>query len=202
MTKRRSTPPRAGDLATNRAAQRARRGRPPATRPRKATRVYLSKRQHERWITLTTALGQLGAARIDVADLVIAVLDDTLDELQSGLTGNDQVLPVGVVDLKSLFFLLDLKPPEGATTQYTITMLTETREKMSVMTIRLQSTFRDQPGNAKRVTWSQVFGLGVELLYQRLSTRHRPLGIVEEETSLEDLKQRLFKPQQLTFNIR
>lgn len=202
MPRRRTTSSRAGDLATNRAAQRARRGRPPATRPRKATRVYLSKRQHERWTALTAALGQLGAGRIDVADLVIALLDDTLSDLQSGMTGNDQVLPVGVVDIKSLYFLLDLKPPEGATSQYTITMLTETREKMSVITIRLQSAFRDQPGSAKRVTWSQVFGLGIELLHQRLSTRHRPLAIVEEETSFDDLKQRLFKPQQLTFNIR
>jgi hypothetical protein len=147
-------------------------------------------------------LGQLDAARIDVADLVISLLDDTLSELQAGPSSNEQILPVGVVDLKSLYFLLDLTPPSGPTKQYTITMLTETREKMSVMTIRLQSTFRDQPGTAKRVTWSQVFGLGIELLYRRLSTPQRALGIVEEETDFEELKERLFKPQQLRFNIR
>ena len=111
MAKRRNPPTREGDLATNRAAQRARRGRPPAKRPRKATRVYLSHRQHDRWNTLTHSLGQLNAARIDVADLVISLLDDTLNELQAGLTGNEQILPVGVVDLKSLYFLLDLTPP-------------------------------------------------------------------------------------------
>ena len=194
MKTRQRRAPRRKIIGANWEAQRPRRGRPPASRPRKATRIYLTQRQREHWLALTEAIAPLGAARIDVADLIISYLEDTLNDMQSGLTGTGQILPVGVVDLRSLYFLLDLKPPAGATSQFNVTMFTETREKMSVMTVRLQSVFR--------TTWSQVFGLGIELLYQKLSDGRGRLSKVEEENSLQDLKAQLFQPRQLQFDIR
>jgi hypothetical protein len=194
MTTRRQRAPRRKIIGANWEAQNKPRGRPPAKRPRKATRIYLTQKQRENWLALTSGLSPLGSARIDVADLVMNYLEETMNEIQSGLTGADQVLPVGVVDLESLFFLLDLKPPTDSTSQYNITMYTETREKMSVITIRLQTAFR--------VTWSQVFGLGLELLYKRLVNRSGEMEMVEEVDDMEELKLRLFQPQQLQFSIR
>ncbi len=185
--------PRRRIIGANWEAQRARRGRPPANRPRKATRIYLNRKQRKSWLDLSEALAPLGASRIDVADLVISHLEQVLGEIQSGMTGGGQGLPVGVVDLKSLYFLLDLRPPTGETKQFNITMFTESREKMSVMTIRMQSVFR--------ATWSQVFGLAIELLVQRLSNSRGRLGLAEEMDSIEDLKDHLFQPQQLQFEI-
>lgn len=181
-------------LGTNREAQRGRVGRPPADRPRKATRIYLAEDQRQHWNTLVQELPVLGAARIDVADLIISYLEKTLNSISEGLTGTGQVLPVGVTDLASLYFLLDLRPPTSATKQYTITMYMESREAMSVMTIRLQSIFR--------ATWSQVFGLGIELLYSKLANRQGQLRRVEEMQSWEELVQYLLEHQQLEFNIR
>jgi len=195
MSTGRKRAPRRKIIGANWEAQQPRRGRPPADKPRKATRIYLTPKQREHWLALAEALTPLGAARIDVADLIITHLEHNLYNIQNGLTGGSgQVLPVGVVDLKSFYFLLDLRPPAGATSQFNITMFTETREKMSVMTVRLQSVFR--------ATWSQVFGLAIELLYQTLSDRRGRLNIVEQENSLDDLKERLFRPQQLQFDIR
>jgi hypothetical protein len=99
-----------------------------------------------------------------------------------------------VVDLKSLYFLLDLKPPTGGTNQYNITMFTETREKLSVMTVRLQSAFR--------ATWSQVFGLAVENMHQLLSRRRGQTLLLDQVDNLDDLKEALFQPQQLEFELR
>lgn len=185
--------PRRRIIGANWEAQRPRRGRPPADRPRKATRIYLNQQQRQSWLDLSEALAPLGARRIDLADLVINHLEQVLNEIQSGMTGEGQVLPVGVVDLKSLYFLLDLKPPRGETRQFNITMFTESREKMSVMTIRLQSVFR--------ATWSQVFGLGIELLVQQLTNSRGRLGLAEDMDSLEDLTEHLFQPKQLQFEI-
>ena len=107
MSPRQRRAPRRRIIGANWEAQQPRRGRPPAARPRKATRVYLTSRQREHWLALTEAVAPLGAARIDVADLIISHLEQTLNDIQRGLTGSGQVLPVGVVDLKSLYFLLD-----------------------------------------------------------------------------------------------
>ena len=193
-TTRRKRAPRRRIIGANWEVQQPRRGRPPASRPRKATRVYLASEQRDHWIALTEALDPLGAARIDAAELVISYLDQSLNEIQTGLTGNGQVLPVGVVDLKSLYFLLDLKPPSGPTNQYNITMYTETRETMSVMTIRLQSVFR--------ATWSQVLGLGIELLFKRLSDRRGRRIEIDQSDDLESLRETLFQPQQMRFDLR
>jgi hypothetical protein len=193
MPNPRSRAPRRRIIGANWEAQRPIRGRPPAARPRKATRIYLTSKQREHWSLLTEGLSQLAASRIEVADLAIQCLDDTLQEMQRGLTGSGQLLPVGVVDLKSLYFLLDLKPPTGSAIQYNITMFTETRERMSVLTIRLQSAFR--------ATWSQVFGLGIELLHHRLASQGRDLAILAEVDSLAELKTRLFQPQQLRLTM-
>lgn len=194
MTARRQRAPRRKIIGANWEAQKPRRGRPAAKQPRKATRIYLTQKQRDTWLLLVKELSSLGAARIDVADLVLSYLEETMNEIQSGLTGTGQVLPVGVVDLESLYFLLDLKPPTGLTSQYNITMFTETREKMSVITIRMQNVFR--------VTWSQVFGLGLELLYKKLASKSGQLDIIEEVADLNELKQHLFQPQQLQFSIR
>jgi hypothetical protein len=194
MTKRSKRTPRRRVIGANWEAQQPRRGRPPADRPRKATRLYLTDTQREHWLGLGDALAPLGADRIDVAELVVAYLEQNLHEIQTGLTGNGQTVPVGVVDLKSLYFLLDLKPPSGGTTQYNITMFTETREKLSVMTVRLQSAFR--------ATWSQVFGLGVENMHQLLTRRRGQTKLVDQVDNLDDLKEALFQPQQLEFELR
>ena len=194
MSTRWSRAPRRQRQDTNRDAQLPRRGRPPVNRPRKATRVYLTQKQRKQWLALAEALNPLGAARIDLADLLISYLDQSLDDLGSGLTGDRQVLPVGVVDLRSLYFLLDLRPPTGETNQFTITMFTETRERMSVMTVRLQSVFR--------ATWSQVFGLAIDLLHQRLANKRGRLSAVDQMDDLDDLRDHLFRPQQLQFDIR
>ena len=194
MSKRRKRTPRRRVIGANWEAQQPRRGRPPAERPRKATRLYLTQTQRDHWLALGDALGPLGADRIDVAELVVAYLEQNLIEIQSGLTGNGQTVPVGVVDLKSLYFLLDLKPTAGSTNQYNITMLTETREKLSVMTVRLQSAFR--------ATWSQVFGLGVENLHQVLLRRGGQATLLDQVDTLEDLREALFQPQQLEFQLR
>ena len=179
---------------TNREAQRGRVGRPPADRPRKATRVYLSEKQREHWNILAKELQVLGAAKIDIADLVISFLEQTMTGISEGLTGTGQVLPVGVTDLASVYFLLDLRPPTESTKQYNITMYMESREAMSVMSIRLQSLFR--------ATWSQVFGLGIELLFSRLANRQGRLRSIEKMESWEELQEYLLEHQQLQFNIR
>jgi hypothetical protein len=194
MSKRRKRTPRRRVIGANWEAQQPRRGRPPADRPRKATRLYLTDTQREHWLALSDALVPMGADRIDVAELVVAYLEQNLHEIQSGLTGNGQTVPVGVVDLKSLYFLLDLKPPTGDTNQYNITMLTETREKLSVMTVRLQSAFR--------ATWSQVFGLAVENMHHLLSRRRGGAHLLDQVDNLEDLREALFHPQQLVFELR
>jgi hypothetical protein len=194
MSKRRKRTPRRRVIGANWEAQQPRRGRPPAERPRKATRLYLADSQRNHWLALSEALAPMGADRIDVAELVVAYLEQNLYEIQSGLTGNGQTVPVGVVDLKSLYFLLDLKPPAGDTNQYNITMFTETREKLSVMTVRLQSVFR--------ATWSQVFGLAVENMYQLLSRRRGGARLLEQMDNLEDLREALFHPQQLELGLR
>jgi hypothetical protein len=194
MTKRRKRTPRRRVIGANWEAQQPRRGRPPADRPRKATRLYLTETQRNRWLGLGDVLAPLGADRIDVAELVVAYLEQNLHEIQTGLTGNGQTVPVGVVDLKSLYFLLDLKPPAGGTNQYNITMLTETREKLSVMTVRLQSAFR--------ATWSQVFGLAVENMHQLLTRRRGQAMLLDQVDNLDDLKEALFQPQQLEFELR
>jgi hypothetical protein len=194
MSKRRKRTPRRRVIGANWEAQQPRRGRPPADRPRKATRLYLTQAQRDHWLALGEALAPLGADRIDVAELVVAYLEQNLHEIQTGLTGNGQTVPVGVVDLKSLYFLLDLKPTAGATNQYNITMFTETREKLSVMTVRLQSAFR--------ATWSQVFGLGVENLHQVLLRRRGQDNLLEQADTLDDLREALFQPQQLEFELR
>jgi hypothetical protein len=194
MTKRGRKAPRRRVLGANWEAQQPRRGRPPAERPRKATRLYLTEVQRDHWLALGEALAPLGADRIDVAELVVAYLEQNLHEIQSGLTGDGQTVPVGVVDLKSLYFLLDLKPPVGTTSQYNITMFTETREKLSVMTVRLQSVFR--------ATWSQVFGLAVENMHQAVSRRRGRRNLIDQVDSLDDLKEVLFQPQQLEFELR
>jgi hypothetical protein len=186
--------PRRRIIGANWEAQQPRRGRPPAEVPRKATRVYLTGRQREHWLTLTEALAPLGAARIDIADLIINHLEQELNDIQRGLTGSGQVLPVGVVDLKSLYFLLDLRPTIGETRQYTITMLTKTRETMSVITVRLQSVFA--------TTWSQVFGLGIELLFEQLANQRGQLAVVEQMEDLNDLWDYVLQPQQLQFEIQ
>jgi hypothetical protein len=193
MSERTKRSPRRPIIGANWEAQRPRRGRPFATRPRKATRVYLTPQQREQWLDLSEALGTLSAARIDVADLAISHLDLALNEIQRGLTGSGQVLPVGVVDLKSLYFLLDLRPPNGTTKQYNITMLTETREKMSIMTVRLQSVFH--------ATWSQVFGLSITLLHQRLGSRRNRLNLSYEFDSYEALRNSVLQAQQLAFGM-
>jgi len=181
-------------LGTNREAQRGRVGRPPAERPRKATRVYLSEQQRLHWNSLTEELSVLGAARIDMADLIIWYLERTLAGISEGLTGTGQVLPVGVTDLASLYFLLDLRPPTGDAKQFTITMFMESREVLSVATIRLQSVFR--------ATWSQVFGLGIELLFHELANTRGQLRVIDEMDSWEELKNYLVEHQQPQFNIR
>lgn len=193
MSDRTKRSPRRPIIGANWEAQRPKRGRPFANRPRKATRVYLISQQREQWLALTEAVGALGAARIDVADLAISHLDLALNEIQTGMTGSGQVLPVGVVDLKSLYFLLDLHPPSGEAKQYNITMLTETREKMSVMTVRLQSVFH--------ATWSQVFGLAIALLFQRLRDRRGRLNIHSEFDNLEALRDHVLQAQQLAFGV-
>jgi hypothetical protein len=184
--------PRRRIIGANWEAQQPRRGRPPAERQRKATRIYLTKKQRAHWLDLVEVLASLGAARIDVADLAISYLEQVLNEIQSGLTGESQVLPVGVVDLKSLYFLLDLRPTTGEAKQFTITMFTETREKMSVMTVRLQSLFR--------ATWSQVFGLAIELFYQRLSMKGGRLNVIEQMEDLDSFRDHILRPQQLEFS--
>ncbi len=194
MSPRPRRAPRRRIIGANWEAQQPRRGRPPAERPRKATRIYLTARQREHWVALTEALAPLGAARIDIADLIIRHLEQELNDIQRGLTGSGQVLPVGVVDLRSLYFLLDLRPGAGETRQYTITMLTETRERMSVITVRLQSVFA--------ATWSQVFGLGIELLFEQLADRRGQLGVVEQLEDLRDLWDYVLQPQQLQFEIQ
>jgi hypothetical protein len=186
--------PRRRIIGANWEAQQPRRGRPPVERPRKATRIYLTGRQREHWLTLTEGLAPLGAARIDTADLIISHLEQEMNDIQRGLTGSGQVLPVGVVDLKSLYFLLDLRPTTGETKQYTITMLTETRERMSVITVRLQSVFP--------ATWSQVFGLGIELLFAQLADKRGQLSVVEQMEDLGDLWDYVLQPQQLQFEIQ
>jgi hypothetical protein len=186
--------PRRLIIGANWEAQQPRRGRPPVERPRKATRIYLTGRQREHWLTLTEGLAPLGAARIDTADLIISHLEQEMNDIQRGLTGSGQVLPVGVVDLKSLYFLLDLRPTTGETKQYTITMLTETRERMSVITVRLQSVFP--------ATWSQVFGLGIELLFAQLADKRGQLSVVEQMEDLGDLWDYVLQPQQLQFEIQ
>jgi hypothetical protein len=186
--------PRRRIIGANWEAQQPRRGRPPVERPRKATRIDLTGRQREHWLTLTEGLAPLGAARIDTADLIISHLEQEMNDIQRGLTGSGQVLPVGVVDLKSLYFLLDLRPTTGETKQYTITMLTETRERMSVITVRLQSVFP--------ATWSQVFGLGIELLFAQLADKRGQLSVVEQMEDLGDLWDYVLQPQQLQFEIQ
>jgi len=136
-------------------------------------------------------LAPLGEPRIEVADLVIRYLDQELDRIGSDLTGDDQVLPVGVVDLRSLHFLLDLHPPARDTSQFNITMFAETRETMAVITIRLQSAFR--------ATWSQVFGLAIELLYHQLADKRGRMTTVEQLDNSDDLRDLLFRPRQLRF---
>jgi hypothetical protein len=194
MSKRRRKMPRRRVIGANWEAQQARRGRPPADRPRKATRLYLTGVQREHWLELGEALAPLGADRIDVAELVVTYLEQNLHEIQSGLTGNGQTVPVGVVDLKSLYFLLDLKAPGSVTSQFNITMYTETREKLSVMTVRLQSAFR--------ATWSQVFGLGVENMHHLLLRRRGQTSMLDQIDNLDELKEALFQPQQLEFELR
>jgi hypothetical protein len=194
VSKRRKRTPRRRVIGANWEAQQPRRGRPPADRPRKATRLYLTEAQRDHWLGLGDVLAPLGADRIDAAELVVAYLEQNLHEIQTGLTGNGQTVPVGVVDLKSLYFLLDLKPLGGATSQYNITMFTETREKLSVMTVRLQSTFR--------ATWSQVFGLAVENMHQLLTRRRGQAALLDQVDNLDDLKEALFQPQQLEFELR
>lgn len=184
--------PRRRIIGANWEAQQPRRGRPPATKPRKATRVYLSQRQRKHWLALAEGLSSLGETRVEVADLVIRHLEHELDRMQSGLTGEGQLLPVGVVDLKSVYFLLDLHPPAKETSQFNITMFTDTREKMAVMTIRFQGVFR--------ATWSQVFGLAVELLHHRLADTRGRMGIVEQFDNTQDLADYLFRPRQLRFD--
>lgn len=194
MSPRQRRAPRRRIIGANWEAQQPRRGRPPVERPRKATRIYLTGRQREHWLTLTEGLAPLGAARIDTADLIISHLEQEMNDIQRGLTGSGQVLPVGVVDLKSLYFLLDLRPTTGETKQYTITMLTETRERMSVITVRLQSVFP--------ATWSQVFGLGIELLFAQLADKRGQLSVVEQMEDLGDLWDYVLQPQQLQFEIQ
>ena len=191
MSDRPKRSPRRPIIGANWEAQRPKRGRPFANRPRKATRIYLTPQQREQWLALSEAIGTLGAARIDLADLAISHLELALNEIQRGLTGSGEVLPVGVVDLKSLHFLLDLRPPSGEAKQYNITMLTETREKMSVMTVRLQSVFH--------ATWSQVFGLSISLMFQRLRDRRGRLNFHSDFDSLEALREHLLQAQQLAF---
>lgn len=189
MSSQRTRAPRRKIIGANWEAQQPRRGRPPAKTPRKATRVYLNPAQREHWLNLNDILAPLGAARIDVAHLLVCYLEQELNNIQSGLTGENQGLPVGVVDLTSLYFLLDLKSPDRKTNQFNITMLTETREKIAVITIRLQSVFR--------ATWSQVFGLATELMFYRLQ-HHQ--AMLEQLSDLEDLREFLFHPQQLQFD--
>jgi len=191
MSTRHTRAPRRRIIGANWEAQQPRRGRPPTMTPRKATRIYQTSLHRQHWLTLANALAPLGAARIDVAALAIDLLDRSLDDIRNGLTGADQVLPVGVVDLRSLYFLLDLHPPIGDASQYNITMLTETREKISIMTIRLQSIFR--------ATWSQVFGLAMALLFQRLTDRRGRLTIVDQIENFESLRQAVLQPRQLEF---
>lgn len=193
MSPRQRRAPRRRIIGANWEAQQPRRGRPPVARPRKATRVYMTGRQREHWLALTEALTAVGAARIDIADLVITHLEQELITIQRGMTGSGQVLPVGVVDLRSLYFLLDLRPTAGETKQYTITMFTETRERMSVITVRLQSIFA--------TTWSQVFGLGIELLHERLADRRGQLSAIEQIEDLEELRAAVLRPQQLQFEM-
>ena len=186
--------PRRKIIGANWEAQQPRRGRPPADRPRKATRVYLTPRQRDCWLALTDTLAPLGAARIDAADLVVSYLEGQLTEMQTELTGSGQVLPVGVVDLKSLYFLFDLKPSTEETKQYNVTMYMETREMLSVVTIRLQSVFQ--------TTWSQVFGLAIELCFHRLANKRGQFAAVEDMDSLDELRQQMFLPQQLRLAIQ
>ena len=134
----------------------------------------------------------LGTARIDVAELAISHLEQSLNEIQRGLTGTDELLPVGVTDLRSLYFLLDLRPPIGESKQYNVTMLTSTREKMSVMTVRLQSIFH--------ATWSQVFGLSIAHLSQRLRDSRGRLNLGSEVEDLEAVREYVLQPHQLAFN--
>ena len=192
MSNRSRRTPRRPIIGANWEAQQPKLGRPFADRPRKATRIYLTARQREEWLALSEALAALGAARIDVADLAISHLEQSLNEIQRGLTGTDQVLPVGVTELRSLYFLLDLRSPSGDAKQYNITMLTKTREKMSVMTVRLQSVFR--------ATWSQVYGLSIARLSQRLRDKRGRLDLGSELDSLEAVREYVLQPQQLAFN--
>lgn len=194
MSHRSKRAPRRPIIGANWEAQPPKLGRPFANRPRKATRIYLTTRQRGKWLALTEALADLGVARIDVADLAISHLEQSLNEIQRGLTGTDQVLPVGVTELRSLYFLLDLRPPSGDAKQYNITMLTETREKMSVMTVRLQSVFH--------ATWSQVFGLSIACLSQRLRDTRGRLNLSSELDSLEAMREYVLQPQQLTLNMK
>lgn len=194
MSTRHTRAPRRRIIGANWEAQQPRRGRPPAMTPRKATRIYLTSLHRRHWLALANALAPLGAARIDVAALAIDLLERYLDDIRNDLTGGDQVLPVGVTDLRSLYFLLDLQPPTGDASQYNVTMLTETREKISIMTIRLQSIFR--------ATWSQVFGLALALLFQRLTDRRGRMTIVDQVDSFESLREALFHARQLQFGAR
>ena len=191
MSFRQNRAPRRRIIGANWEAQRPQRGRPPAVKPRKATRLYLTPRQRKHWLALVEGLAPLGEPRIEAADLVIRYLDQELDRIASDLTGDDQVLPVGVVDLRSLHFLLDLHPPARATSQFNITMFAETRETMAVITIRLQSAFR--------ATWSQVFGLAIELLHHQLTDKRGRMTTVEQLDNSDDLRDLLFRPRQLRF---
>lgn len=140
--------------------ERKRRGRPKRAEPRQTVYVALAAEQK----ALINRLGQQlpqGGARADVPDLAVTFLALRMENLQRAVVDRARMLPEGMTDLTSLYYLWDLSLPADEPTKWTSIRLSPSQNAEFG---RIQGLF-NALFNSNR---SQVFGLALTLLEKEL----------------------------------
>ncbi len=135
--------------------QRKRRGRPPAAQPRHPVQLWLLPSEYDRLGNLSERWPALKLSRSHILGLGIRALGQRLAALRANMEGSGADLPIGVLDLESLYLLWDLEPTanNSARKRYQLTLMDDEKWQLADMTVVLSRSIS--------VNRSRVAGLSI-----------------------------------------